>query len=154
MGGDLSDAPRGRAPTLLIHAAKDPAGANLDRIQVVKGWQDGDGETHERIHDVAWSDNRALRNGTLEPVGDTVDVAAARYQNTIGATQLAAVWEDPDFDPAHRIFYYVRVLEIPTPRHQVYDAVALEMDPRETGQPTRIQERAYSSPIWYTPAPP
>lgn len=153
MGGDLSNAPRGRAPTLLIHAVRDPQGANLDRVQVVKGWLDANGKSQEKVFDVAWSGNRRVgANGKLPPVGDTVDPATARYTNTIGATQLATVWRDPEFDSSRLAFYYVRVLEIPTPRHQVYDAVALNMDPAETAQPPRIQERAWSSPIWYTPA--
>ena len=152
MGGDLSNAPHNGAVTLLIQAAKDPAGANLDRIQVIKGWLDSEGKTHEKIYNVAWSDDRKFQpDGSLATVGDTVDVTTASYTNTIGAAQLAVVWRDPDFDPALRAFYYVRVLEIPTPRHQVYDAVALGMDPAQTKQPTRIQERVWSSPIWYTP---
>lgn len=152
MGGDLADGTSARPPALLIHAVKDPEGANLDRVQVVKGWLDAGGATHEHIYNVAWSGKRTLRSdGSLEPVGDTVDLTRASFANSIGAAQLAVVWNDPDFDPDRRAFYYARVLEIPTPRHQVYDAVALGMDPAETGQPTRIQERAYSSPIWYTP---
>ena len=153
MGGDLAAAPDGAAPSLLIHAAKDPQGANLDRIQVVKGWLDAAGETHERIYDVAWSGDRTPgADGRLPSVGDTVDAQTASYANTIGAAQLATVWEDPDFDPAQRAFYYVRALEIPTPRHHVYDAVALGMDPATLDKPVSLQERAYSSPIWYTPA--
>jgi hypothetical protein len=120
---------------------------------VVKGWLDANGKSQEKVFDVAWSGNRRVgANGKLPPVGDTVDPATARYTNTIGATQLATVWRDPEFDSSRLAFYYVRVLEIPTPRHQVYDAVALNMDPAETAQPPRIQERAWSSPIWYTPA--
>jgi hypothetical protein len=156
MGGDLTNAPAGKAPQLLIRAVKDPIGANLDRVQVVKGWLDSTGETHEKIYNVAWSDRRKLdTQGSLPPVGDTVDIANARYTNTIGATQLAAVWKDPDFDPRRRAFYYVRVLEIPTPRQQVFDAIALGLSVEEIKKinlPTTIQERAYSSPIWYTPA--
>jgi len=153
MGGDLSRAPRGRALSLLIHAAKDPLGANLDRVQVIKGWLDAEGKTHERIYNAAWSGDRTLaEDGTLPAVGDTVDTDSAAYRNTIGTVQLATVWTDPDFHPGELAFYYARVLEIPTPRHQVYDAVALGMDPEETIQPKRIQERAWSSPIWYTPA--
>lgn len=153
MGGDLTAAPDGAAPTFLIHAAKDPLSGNLDRVQVVKGWLDGAGEPREKIFDVAWSGDRAIGpDGKLPPVGDTVDRATALYENTIGAAQLATVWTDPEFDPAQRAFYYVRVLEIPTPRHSVYDAVALGVDPEETGRPAAIQERAWSSPIWYTPA--
>jgi hypothetical protein len=152
MGADLADAPRNRAPQLLIWAAKDPEGANLDRVQIVKGWLDAAGETHERIYEAAWAGDRALdADGRLPSVGNTVDAARAAYANTLGATQLATVWEDPDFDPAERAFYYVRVLEIPTPRHHVYDAVALGIDPATIDQPTSIQERAWSSPIWYAP---
>lgn len=152
MGGDLSNAPRGRAPSFLIHAAKDPISGNLDRVQVVKGWLDAAGQTHERIYDVVWSGNRKpSAGGKLPPVGNTVDIQKAAYTNTIGAAQLAKVWTDPDFNPTHRAFYYVRVLEIPTPRHTVYDALALGIDVKSTGQPAAIQERAYSSPIWYTP---
>ena len=152
MGSDLTSAPRGEAPRLLIHAAMDPLSGNLDRIQVIKGWVDAAGESHERIYEAAWSDGRRLdAGGRLPPVGNTVDVATGLYENTIGAAQLATVWEDPDFDPGQTAFYYVRVLEIPTPRHSLYDALALGIDPAETGQPLTLQERAYSSPIWYTP---
>jgi hypothetical protein len=152
MGGDLTHAPAGSRPTLLIHAVKDPIGANLDRIQVVKGWIDAAGLTHEHVYDVAWSGNRKAGNdGTLPPVGNTVDLTAGSYKNSIGLAQLATVWTDPDFNPKESSFYYVRVLEIPTPRHQVYDALSLAMDPKDTGFPTTIQERAYSTPIWYIP---
>jgi hypothetical protein len=152
MGADLADAPRGKPVELLIHAVRDPAGANLDRIQVIKGWLDQAGKAHQKVFDVAWSGDRRIgADGRLPPVGNTVDPATARYSNSIGAAQLATVWRDPEFDPSQESFYYVRVLEIPTPRHQVYDAVALRMDAAETGQPLWIQERAWSSPIWYTP---
>jgi hypothetical protein len=152
MGGDLSGAPHNRAPTFLIQARKDPIGANLDRIQIIKGWLDANGESHERIYNVAWSDNRRLSgDGSLPPVGNTVDLTSASYENSIGATQLSTAWTDPDFNAQEPAFYYARVLEIPTPRHQVYDAVALGMDPADTGFPTTIQERAWSTPIWYTP---
>jgi hypothetical protein len=152
MGGDLSAAPRGTAPELLIHAAMDPEGANLDRVQVIKGWLDANGEQQEKIFDVAWSGGRHLdANGKLPAVGNTVDLATARYTNTIGAPQLAAVWTDPDFNPDLNAFYYVRVLEIPTPRHSLYDALALQIDPAQTNMPLTIQERAWSSPVWYTP---
>ena len=154
MGADLTAAPRGRTPRLLIHAAKDAMGANLDRVQVVKGWLDAEGGQHEQIYDVVWAGDRTPdASGRLPAVGDTVDVATARYENTIGAAQLATVWEDPAFDPSALAFYYVRVLEIPTPRHSLYDAVALGVDPALTSQPTTIQERAWSSAIWYTPEP-
>ena len=156
MGGDLTNAPSGKAPELLIRAVKDPIGANLDRVQVIKGWLDAKGETHEKVYNVAWSGARKLdAKGSIPAVGDTVDLATATYANTIGAPQLAVVWKDPAFNPAQRAFYYVRVLEIPTPRQQVFDALALGLSPdeiRKIGVPPSIQERAYSSPIWYTPA--
>jgi Protein of unknown function (DUF3604) len=152
MGGDLTNAPRGGAPTLLIHAAMDPLSGTLDRVQVVKGWVDDDGEPRERIYEAAWSGARRLdAEGRLPAVGNTVDLATGRYANSIGAAQLRTFWEDPDFDPDQAAFYYVRVLEIPTPRHSLYDALALGIDVSETGQAATIQERAYSSPIWYTP---
>lgn len=152
MGGDLTAAPRDRAPSFLIEAMKDPASGNLDRVQVIKGWLDASGEPHEIVYNVVWSGDRALdADGDLPPVGDTVDIARARYENTIGAASLRTYWTDPDFDPSQRAFYYVRALEIPTPRHQVYDAAALGVDPEDYPMPTRIQERAWSSPIWYTP---
>lgn len=152
MGGDLTNAPRGDAPKLLIQAAMDPLSGNLDRIQVIKGWVDEAGEAHERVYDAAWSGERRLAaDGGLPPVGNTVDLATGRYTNTIGAPQLRVVWEDPDFDRGQPAFYYVRVLEIPTPRHSLYDAIALGIDVAETGQAATLQERAYSSPIWYTP---
>jgi len=155
MGGDLTNAPRGKAPSFLIHAVKDPISGNLDRVQVIKGWLDSAGQTHERIYDVVWSGNRKLdANGKLPAVGSTVDLKTPSYTNTIGVAQLATVWTDPDFNPGQRAFYYVRVLEIPTPRHSVFDAVALGIDISETKQPATIQERAYSSPIWYTPQTP
>lgn len=152
MGGDLTNAPRDKAPSLLIHAAKDPVGANLDRVQVIKGWIDTDNQAQERIYDVAWSGERMPgADGKVPEVGNTVDVSTALYTNDIGSAQLAASWTDPDFDPALSAFYYVRVIEIPTPRHSLYDAVAMGVDPEITGYPATIQERAYSSPLWYTP---
>jgi hypothetical protein len=152
MGGDLSAAPGNRALTLLISARKDPLGANLDRLQVVKGWLAADGTSRERVFDVAWAgDSRLERDGSLRPVGSTVDLASGGYENSIGAPTLAAAWTDPEFDPAQPSFYYVRALEIPTPRHQVHDALALGMDPRDTGFATTLQERAWSTPIWYSP---
>jgi hypothetical protein len=155
MGGDLSNAPKGKSPSLLIYAVKDPISGNLDRIQVVKGWLDASGQTREHVYNAAWAGERKLNGaGKLAAVGNTVDVRTATYSNAIGAAQLATVWTDPDFNPAQRAFYYVRVLEIPTPRHSTYDAVALGIDVKETQQPATIQERAYSSPIWYTPAAP
>jgi len=151
MGGELSKAPSGKAPTFLVAALKDPIGANLDRYQIVKGWLDSKGETHEKVYDVVWSDGRkAGPNGKLPPVGNTVDVANATYSNTIGAPELIAVWEDPDFDPAQRAFYYGRVIEIPTPRWTAYDAKHYGLTlPADVEMIT--QERAYTSPIWYTP---
>ncbi|MEM7138424.1 MAG: DUF3604 domain-containing protein [Myxococcota bacterium] len=152
MGGDLTQAPDGEAPRFLVHAVKDPRQGNLDRIQIVKGWLLDDGTTEEKVYNVAWSAGRALgADGSLAPVGNTVDLATGMYANDIGAAALSTVWEDPDFDPNQRAFYYVRVLQIPTPRHTLYDAIALKMDPNTTGHPSTIQERAYSSPIWYTP---
>lgn len=152
MGSDLTAAPRGKSPTLLIHAVKDPAGANLDRVQVVKGWLDNNNQPQQKIYDVVWSGDRRIgADGKLPAVGDTVDVSTAMYTNTIGAPQLATVWTDPDFNADQEAFYYVRVIEIPTPRHSLYDAVALGINVAITGYPASIQERAYSSPIWYTP---
>lgn len=152
MGGDLTAAPKGQAPGFLVHAVKDELSGNLDRIQMVKGWVDAKGGRHEKVYDIAWSGSRRPdATGRLPAVGNTVDVKTATYTNTIGATQLATVWKDPDFDPKLRAFYYVRVLEIPTPRHSLYDAVALGIDPATTKAPLTLQERAWSSPIWYTP---
>ena len=152
MGGQLSAL--GNSPSLLIHAAKDPRSAHLDRIQVIKGWIDGS-VTHEKIYDVAWSGARKLGpGGQLPAVVDSVDPATGRYSNEGGAATLSVLWQDPDFDPAQSAFYYVRVLELPTPRHSVFDAIALGIDPVETGQAISIQERAYSSPIWYIPSAP
>ena len=152
MGSDLTVAPPRKAPRFLIQAVKDPKDANLDRVQVVKGWLDSDGKSHERVFDVSWSGERQPgEDGRLPPVGDTVDRTTASYTNDIGAAELTTVWEDPEFDRDTRAFYYVRVLQIPTPRHSLYDAVALDIDPAEIKHPAVIQERAYSSPIWYTP---
>jgi len=152
MGGDLSGAPAGRSPTFLIRAQRDPDGANLDRIQVVKGWTDASGVQHERIFDVAVSGGRAIgADGRCRTaVGNTVDVARASYANSIGAPELAAAWSDPEFDAKLRAFYYVRVLEIPTPRWTAYDALRLgsRMPPEV---PMTLQERAYTSPVWYAP---
>jgi hypothetical protein len=152
MGGDLSSAPKGKPVSLLIHAVRDPQGANLDRVQVVKGWLDRAGTSHEKIFDVAWSGERRIgADGKLPAVGNTVDATTATYRNSIGAAQLSTVWKDPEFDATQAAFYYVRVLEIPTPRHQVHDTVALNMAPEEAAQPLSIQERAWSSAIWYSP---
>jgi len=132
-------------------AAKDPEGANLDRVQVIKGWLDANGEVHEAIFDVAVSDDRAVVDGKVtEGVGSTVDVDTATYTNSIGDAVLAASWTDPDFDPSLKAFYYARVIEIPTPRWTAYDQVRFGVKmPDEV--PMVLQERAYTSPIWYTP---
>jgi hypothetical protein len=151
MGGELTQAPAGKAPTFLIHASKDPVDANLDRIQVVKGWLGAGGKAREKVYDVALADGRTVgADSVAPPVATTVDLLTGTYANIVGDAQLAAVWTDPDFDPSQRAFYYVRVLQIPTPRHTLYDAIALEIEHPEDPPPT-IQERAYSSPIWYTP---
>jgi hypothetical protein len=128
-------------------------GANLDRIQVIKGWLDAEGNAREKVYDVAWSDGRKREaNGKLPPVGDTVDLSIPSWSNTIGAPELGTVWTDPDFDPKLRAFYYARVIEIPTPRWTAYDRVKFKLNlPADI--PLKTQERAYTSPIWYTPAP-
>jgi hypothetical protein len=152
MGGDLKKAPAGKAPTFLVAALKDPIGANLDRIQIVKGWLDANGEVHEKVHDVAWSGDRKpdRKTGKLPSVGSTVNVEDATWTNTIGAPELISVWKDPAFDPAQRAFYYARVIEIPTPRWTAYDAKRFGAKPL-TGTRMTVTERAYTSPIWYTP---
>ena len=151
MGGDLPAAPAGKTPTFLVAALKDPKTGNLDRIQIIKGWLDKSGTPQERIYDVVWGDapRRKIVNGKLTPVGSTVDVPNATWTNTIGDPELVGVWKDPDFDPSVRAFYYVRVLEIPTPRWTAYDAAyfKVKMDPKV---PMVTQERAFTSPIWYT----
>jgi hypothetical protein len=143
----------GKAPTFAVWALKDPESGNLDRIQIIKGWVNKWGRASEKIYDVALSDGRAVdpKTGKAPSVGNTVDIKKATYTNDIGDTQLAAVWTDPDFDPSQRVVYYVRVLEIPTPRWSTYDAVRNNL-PLVDGVPATIQERAWSSPIWYTPA--
>ena len=152
MGGDLSNGPKGKAPTFMVRTLRDPDGANLDRIQIIKGWLDKDGNMHERIYDVAVSDGRKIGadGRSKEKVGNTVDVKKATYTNTIGDALLMAHWKDPDFDPSEQAFYYVRVLEIPTPRWTTYDAAFFGID-RPKNVPATIQDRAYTSPIWYTP---
>lgn len=151
MGGDLRPREGDAAPSFLIAALRDPIGANLDRAQVIKGWMDKDGKLHEKVYNVAWSGDRKLDDmGNLEAVGNTVDLETATWANTIGASELLTVWTDPDFDPAERAFYYTRVLEIPTPRWVVYDKVRFGIELPEEAQLVH-QERAYSSPIWYTP---
>ena len=153
MGGDLSAAPSGKAPSFLVAARMDPLGGNLDRIQIVKGWLNADGSASEKVYNVAWSGDRKLdRKGKLPAVGNTVDVANATWTNTIGAPELITVWQDPDFDASQKAFYYARVLEIPTPRWTAYDAKYFKVKP-PTGAEMTTQERAYTSPIWYQPAP-
>ena len=152
MGGDLRARSGDAAPSFMVYALRDSIGANLDRIQIVKGWLNAAGETHERVYDVAWSNGREPdADGVLPPVGNTVDIENANWTNTIGAAELATVWTDPDFDPAQSAFYYARVLEIPTPRWVVYDAFRFGIE-IPAGAETTHQERAYTSPIWYTPA--
>ena len=153
MGGDLTSAPAGKAPTFLIKAQYDPAGAYLDRVQIIKGWLDGSGQTHEKVIDVAWSGDRKVdpSTGRVPLVGSTVDLQNATWTNTIGAPALTGFWRDPEFDPNQLAFYYVRVLEIPTPRWTAYDVkrFGVKMDPQV---PMTVTNRAYSSPIWYSRA--
>jgi hypothetical protein len=151
MGGDLSKAPKGKSPSFLVAAVKDPDGANLDRVQVIKGWLDSKGEVHEKVYDVAASDNRMILKGKIQKnIGSTVDLKTATYKNTIGDAQLISQWTDPSFDPSVKSFYYVRVIEIPTPRWTAYDVVRLGSE-MSADVPMVLQERAYSSPIWYNP---
>ena len=152
MGGDLTSAPDGKSPTFMVYALRDPIGANLDRIQIVKGWQDAKGELHERVYDVAVSDGRKIGNDgrCKTPVGNTVDIEAANWTNTIGASELLTIWKDPDFDPKEKAVYYSRVIEIPTPRWVLYDKVRLGSEIPE-GVDLIHQERAYTSPIWFNP---
>ncbi len=153
MGSELGAPPATEvAPRFLVTALKDAEGANLDRVQIVKGWHDAKGVLHEKVYDVAWAGKgRQKRSGKLKPIGTTVNLEEASYRNAIGASMLSAVWEDPDFDLAERAFYYARVLEIPTPRWIVYDEVKL--DSRFPDDARRVhQERAYTSPIWYSPS--
>jgi hypothetical protein len=151
MGGDLTSAPSGIAPTFLVAALRDPDGANLDRIQIIKGWLDADGEVHEQVYDVSVSDDRTITDGKVaKVVGSTVDIGTATYTNAIGEAELATWWSDPEFDPSVPSFYYARIIEIPTPRWTAFDQVRLgvKMSPEV---PLVLQERAYTSPIWYTP---
>jgi len=151
MGGDLSGRKGGKAPTFMVYSLRDQIGANLDRIQIIKGWLDVNSKTHEKVYDVAWSDNRKPdKDGKLPSVGNTVDVKNATWTNTIGASELGTVWTDPDFDAKERAFYYARVIEIPTPRWIVYDAFRYGVKISKDAK-TIHQERAYTSPIWYTP---
>ncbi len=151
MGADLEKGPDGESPSFLVAALRDPIGGNLDRIQIVKGWLDAGGKTHERVYDVAWSgDRKPGKDGKLPQVGNTVDVKNATWTNSIGASELMTVWKDPEFDPAQSAFYYARVIQIPTPRWTAYDAKRFQIEmPGEV--PMTTQERAYTSPIWYTP---
>ncbi|MEH6582976.1 MAG: DUF3604 domain-containing protein [Halioglobus sp.] len=156
MGGDLAATDEGRAPSFLISALRDPAGANLDRVQVVKGWVDSNGMRQEKVFDVAWSDTdkrSAGADGKLPAVGNTVNIKEASYENSIGAGQLTTTWVDPTFDASQAAFYYLRVLEIPTPRWTAFDVLNYNADiPEGMGPEDFIaQQRAYSSPIWYTP---
>lgn len=149
MGGDLTSAPQGKSPSFLLRATKDPDAANLDRIQIIKGWLDASGELHETIYNVALSDDRTQdSDGSVEPVGNTVNTDDGTYTNTIGDAELSATWTDPDFNAEERAFYYARVLEIPTPRWGDWEKLNT---PRSPELPMVIVERAYTSPIWYTP---
>ena len=151
MGGDLTQAPRGKSPTFLVAAMKDPYSGNLDRIQIVKGWLDSAGKTHEKVYDVVWSDDREPgADGKLPPVGNTVDVKRATWTNSIGSPELISVWRDPAFDPSAPAFYYARVIEIPTPRWTAYEAMRYGIEMSDE-VPMFAQERAYTSPIWHTP---
>ena len=151
--GDLTSAPKGKAPTFMIKALCDPEGAYLDRVQIIKGWLDAKGKTQEKVIDVAWSGDRKpdQKTGNVPPVGDTVDVKNATWTNTIGAPLLTGFWQDPDFDPALRAFYYVRVIEIPTPTWLAYDAKRFGVTMPDY-VPMTVTNRAYTSPIWYSPA--
>ena len=154
MGGDLiqSEGTKDKVPTFLIRATKDPDGANLDRVQIVKGWRNLGGKLQEKVYDVAWSDHRKMDSeGVLPLVGSTINLAEASYRNTIGSPELSATWTDPDFNETERAVYYVRVLQIPTPRWTVYDAKFYGLKEIPQNPPPVIQERAYSSPVWYTP---
>ena len=144
---------KAKAPTFAVWALKDPDSGNLDRVQVVKGWYDKRGYGFQKIYDVAWSDGRKPdESGKLPSVGNTVDIKKASYENSIGDNELSTVWTDPDFDPTQHAVYYARVIEIPTPRWSTYDAVKLGIEPPKEVAAT-IQERAWTSPIWYTPDP-
>ena len=152
MGGDLKSAPSGKAPTFMVRAMRDPEGANLDRVQIIKGWLDAKNEVHERIYDVAVSDGRKIgSDGRCKtPVGNTVDVPNATYKNTIGDPLLLAYWKDPEFDAKQRAFYYVRVIQIPSPRWTAYDQKRFGIKMADY-VPMIVTDRAYTSPIWYTP---
>ena len=151
MGASLPKRLVEKSPSFLIFAERDPMSANLDRIQIIKGWVDDEGQSHERIVDVAWSGERVPdpETGRVGPVGSTVDPVTASYSNSIGSPQLQGFWRDDDFSPDQQAFYYARVLEIPTPRWSTYDAKRLGTEPMD---PVSIQERAIGSAIWYQPA--
>ena len=152
MGGELSGAPEGEAPSCVLRALRDPDGANLDRLQIVKGWLNADGTTSEQVYNVVVSDDREIAaDGSVEPVGSTVDLSGPSYENTIGDSLMFGYWSDPDFDPSQPAFYYVRVLEIPTPTWAERDAVFFGVEMPDD-VPMVHQERAYTSPIWYSPA--
>ena len=149
MGGELSQP---ETPSFIVLTAKDPKGANLDRVQIVKGWLDETGKSQEKVFNVAWSDDRQLNpDGSLPAVGNTVNLKTGKVDNSIGAAQLATTWADPQFDSSQPAFYYVRVLQIPTARHSLLDAIALGIE-HAAEQPDTIQERAYTSSIWYRPS--
>ena len=151
MGGELRDAPAGASPRFRVHVLKDPKSANLDRVQIIKGWT-ADGEAFEEVHDIAWSGDREPdAAGFVPPIENTVNPATGEYSPDSGAPELEATWTDPDFDPAQKAFYYVRALEIPTPRHSTFDMIALGMDATQQRYPWWLQERAYTSPVWYVP---
>ena len=153
MGGDLTTAPPGGSPVFLISTAKDPVGANLDRAQIIKGWLDASGGVHEKIYNVVISDGRKTdRHGHVNPVGNTVDLQSASYSNRIGEPEFAVIWRDPDFDPRRPAFYYLRVLEIPTPQWPAFDRRYYDLKDIPDAVPLVAQERAYSSPVWYTPS--
>jgi hypothetical protein len=152
MGGELAAAPAGAAPHFIVSAAKGPIDHNLDRIQVIKGWLDGNGEAQEKIFDVVWAgDRQPDAQGKLPAIGSTADLRTGKTANTIGEAELATLWVDPEFDPGQSAFYYARVLQIPTVRHSQLDAIALGIDTPHEG-PATLQERAYTSPVWYNPA--
>ncbi|MCJ7555659.1 MAG: DUF3604 domain-containing protein, partial [Gammaproteobacteria bacterium] len=153
MGGDLHNAPAGKSPTFLVAALKDSYSGNLDRIQIIKGWLDKNDDLHEKVYDVVWSDadkRKPGSDGKLPQVGNTVNVKEATWTNSIGDPELITVWKDPEFDPDLRAFYYARVIEIPTPRWTAYDSKRFSVEMTEE-VPMTTQERAYTSPIWYTP---
>jgi len=152
MGGDLVSAPEGKAPSFLIRAMKDADGPNLDRVQIIKGWLDAEGNKQEKIYDLAVSDGRIIGEDgrCITPVGSTINIAEATYNNSIGEPIMTVFWVDPDFDASLKAFYYVRVIEIPTPRWTAYDAVFYNIDMPE-GTKMTVQDRAYTSPIWYSP---